>query len=91
VNTGDFIEIFCDAPISVCEMRDVKGLYQKARAGQIEEFTGISAPYQAPEHPELTVRTGANDLQVCVHQVVNAMKDHGIIARLGSHQNAILR
>ena len=58
VEHGDFIEIYCDAPIEVCESRDVKGMYKKARAGQIAEFTGISSPYEAPENPELTVNTG---------------------------------
>ncbi len=58
VEHGDFIEIYCDAPIEVCEARDVKGMYKKARAGLIPEFTGISSPYEAPENPELTVNTG---------------------------------
>src|SRR5438128_9479909 len=53
----DFVEVYVDCPLDVCEQRDVKGLYQKARAGQIKEFTGISAPYEAPEKPELTIRT----------------------------------
>ena len=52
---GDFVEVFVDCPVEVCEERDVKGLYKKARAGEIKEFTGISAPYEAPEKPELTI------------------------------------
>ncbi|HKK16775.1 MAG TPA: adenylyl-sulfate kinase, partial [Gammaproteobacteria bacterium] len=51
VNKGDFVEIYCEAPLSVCEERDPKGLYKKARAGEIPEFTGISSPYEAPDHP----------------------------------------
>jgi adenylylsulfate kinase len=54
---GDFIEVFVDCPVAVCEQRDPKGLYKKARAGQIPEFTGISAPYEPPLKPEVTVHT----------------------------------
>ncbi len=75
---GDFIEIFCDSTIEVCESRDVKGLYKKARAGQISEFTGISSPYEAPENPELTVNTGSNELDVCVQQVIDEMVSRGV-------------
>lgn len=71
VTDGDFIEIHCDTPIEVCESRDVKGLYKKARAGQIKEFTGISSPYEAPETPELALNTGSADLQICVNQVID--------------------
>ena len=79
VEKGDFIEIFCSADLSVCEQRDTKGLYAKARAGEIKEFTGISSPYEAPERPELSVDTGASDLEACVNQVVRALIDQGII------------
>jgi adenylylsulfate kinase len=54
---GRFVEVFVDTPLAVCEERDVKGLYKKARAGQIKEMTGIDDPYEAPERPEITVRT----------------------------------
>jgi adenylylsulfate kinase len=56
---GDFIEIYCGSPIDICELRDEKGLYKKARAGQIGDFTGISSSYEAPINPELIVRLGA--------------------------------
>jgi adenylylsulfate kinase len=79
VEHGDFIEIYCDSPIEVCETRDIKGLYKKARAGQIPEFTGISSPYEAPINPELTVRTGTAGLDVCVQQVLGEMAHRGII------------
>lgn len=79
VEHGDFIEIHCDSPIAVCESRDTKGLYKKARAGQIAEFTGISSPYEAPENPELTVRTGTTELETCVQQVIEKMTHLGII------------
>lgn len=81
VGQGDFIEIYCDAPIEVCEARDVKGMYKKARAGQIAEFTGISSPYEAPESPELTVNTGADKLNKCVEQVIAEMSLRGVTSR----------
>jgi adenylylsulfate kinase len=73
VEHGDFIEIYCDAPIEVCEARDVKGIYKKARAGLIPEFTGISSPYEVPKNPELTVNTGVVELDACVKQVIDEM------------------
>ena len=73
VEHGDFIEIYCDAPIEVCEARDVKGIYKKARAGLIPEFTGISSPYEVPKNPELTVNTGGEKLEACVKQVIDEM------------------
>ena len=66
---GSFIEVFVDTPLEGCEARDVKGLYAKARAGEIPEFTGISAPYEAPVDPEMTVDT-SNPLDECVAQVI---------------------
>lgn len=79
VEHGDFMEIYCDSSIEVCESRDVKGLYQKARAGHISDFTGISSPYEAPENPELTVNTGAEELEACVEQVLSGMANRGIV------------
>lgn len=76
---GEFIEVYCDSPIEVCETRDVKGLYKKARAGQISDFTGISSPYEAPNNPELTVNTGASELQTCVQNVIDEMTLRGLI------------
>ncbi|MGZ8184738.1 MAG: adenylyl-sulfate kinase [Methylobacter sp.] len=80
VEHGDFIEIYCDTPIEICESRDVKGLYKKARAGQLAEFTGITSPYETPENCELTVHTGTEELDVHVQQVIDKMTQHGIIA-----------
>lgn len=57
IGAEDFVEIYIDTPLEVCEQRDVKGLYKKARAGEIKNFTGIDAPYEAPEHPQLTLQT----------------------------------
>ena len=67
---GGFIEVYVDAPLEVCESRDVKGLYQKARTGEIPEFTGISAPYQAPDNPELCLRTGEQTIETSVAEVI---------------------
>jgi len=76
---GDFIEVLVDCPLDVCEQRDVKGLYQKARAGQIPEFTGISAPYEAPLSPELTLRTATQSPEESVGQVLGYLASRGII------------
>ena len=79
VEHGDFIEIFCDSSVEVCESRDVKGLYKKARAGEIAHFTGISSPYEVPEKPELTVNTGTDSLEECVKQVTEEMICRAVI------------
>src|SRR5690349_3596070 len=78
---GDFVEVLVDCPIEVCEQRDVKGLYQKARAGQIKEFTGISAPYEPPLRPELTIRTAAQSVEDSATQIVAHLEAQGIIPR----------
>ncbi|MBK7886363.1 MAG: adenylyl-sulfate kinase [Bacteroidetes bacterium] len=68
---GEFTEIFVDCPLEVCEQRDVKGLYAKARRGEIPDFTGISSPFEAPEHAEITVHTDQDDLETCTNQILN--------------------
>ena len=75
---GDFIEIFCDASLDVCERRDIKGLYKRARAGEVKEFTGISSPYEAPLNPELMIRTGELPLEDCVAQVIDYLQQRSI-------------
>src|SRR5690606_16602764 len=65
-----FNEIHVKADLATCESRDPKGLYKKARAGKIQEFTGIDSPYEAPENPEMVIDTQANDLETCVSQVL---------------------
>jgi len=80
VPEGDFIEIYCHCPIEVCEQRDVKGLYAKARQGLIAEFTGISSPYEAPESPELSLDTGSRPLADCVSDVLSLLQQRAIIA-----------
>jgi adenylylsulfate kinase len=76
---GDFIEIYCQCPLDVCEQRDVKGLYAKARQGVIPEFTGISSPYEQPEMPELVVNTATQPLDVCVEQVLTLLRQRKIL------------
>ena len=66
---NEFVEIFVDAPLAVCEERDTKGLYAQARSGTLKEFTGIDSPYEAPEHPELHLHTDCVSLSDCVHQI----------------------
>ena len=80
VLSGDFLEIYCNAPLEVCEQRDVKGIYKKAREGLIKDFTGISSPYEAPVNPELIVNTGEDSLKECVSQVIGLLKERGIIS-----------
>lgn len=80
VNDGDFIEVYCEAALEVCESRDVKGMYKKARAGLISEFTGISSPYEVPDSPEMNINTGSMELDFCVNQVIGEMIKCGIVA-----------
>ncbi len=80
VDEGDFIEIFCRCPLAECEKRDPKGLYKKARAGEIPEFTGISAPYEEPLRPELVIDTDQHDEQACVAMIVEYLEKAGLLA-----------
>ncbi len=80
MDEGDFVEVFVDAPLDVCEERDVKGLYRKARAGEIPEFTGISAPYEAPERPELVLHTGRQTVQESVETMLQYLEEKGYLA-----------
>ncbi len=74
---GDFIEVFVDAPIEVCEKRDPKGLYKKARAGELKGFTGIDDPYEAPEKPELRLDAAAKDAETLADEVIAYLKKSG--------------
>ena len=74
-----FIEVFADLPLEVAEQRDPKGLYKKARAGEIKDFTGISAPYEAPLEPEITIRTHENSVEECVAQITKYLQEKGLI------------
>jgi adenylylsulfate kinase len=75
----DFIEIYCKCDIDICEQRDVKGFYQKARLGQLPNFTGISSPYEVPENPELVLDTAQWGIHECVKRVLDCLKEKSII------------
>lgn len=74
---GDFIEVYCKCSLSVCEARDVKGLYKRARAGEIADFTGISSPYEEPVAPALRIDTEVTNLDAAVELVLNLLLAHG--------------
>jgi adenylylsulfate kinase len=76
---GDFIEIHCFCPLTVCEQRDVKGLYKKARLGEIKEFTGISSPYEEPDNPELRIDTSQLSLEESVQLVISILRARNIL------------
>jgi adenylylsulfate kinase len=76
---GEFIEVFVDTPLAICEQRDPKGLYKKARAGEIKHFTGIDDPYEAPESPELVLLAGEQTPDELAHAVIDYLVTHGII------------
>lgn len=76
---GEFLEIYCECDLSVCEKRDVKGLYKKARAGDIPFFTGISSPYEAPISPELILNTDKEDIGESVEKVMQLLANRNII------------
>ena len=76
VEDSDFIEIYTEASLEICEERDPKGLYKKARAGDIPEFTGISSPYEEPENAELKLNTGELDIFQCVEKVIAYLNEH---------------
>ena len=79
VSAGKFIEVYCKATLDVCETRDVKGLYAKARRGEIADFTGISSPYEAPTAPEIVLDTGVESLDACVAKVLAYLHTQGVI------------
>ncbi|NHN30970.1 adenylyl-sulfate kinase [Paenibacillus sp. S3N08] len=77
--SGEFIEIYVSCSLSVCESRDPKGLYKKARAGKLPDFTGVSSPYEVPAHPELIVETDKLSLEVSVMRIIDFLKGAGFI------------
>jgi adenylylsulfate kinase len=76
---GDFIEVYVDCPVEVCAERDVKGLYKKAYAGEIKEFTGVSDPYEPPAAPELTLRTNEEEPQESARKVIERLEELGYL------------
>ena len=79
VAPGEFIEVYCHCPVEVCESRDGKGLYQRARTGEVKEFTGISSPYEPPPAPEVQVNTATQPLHMAVAQVLDYLGAHGLL------------
>lgn len=80
MEASEFIEVFIDTPIEVCEKRDPKGLYQKARQGDIKDFTGIDSPYEAPESPEITLSFSGQTAEESAEQIFEQLKQKGFIA-----------
>lgn len=78
---GRFVEVYVQAPLEVCEKRDVKGMYKKARAGELKHFTGVDDPYEAPEHPEVVVRTDREDPAACVQKILAVVRALGYLTR----------
>ena len=76
---GEFIEVYTECSVEECEKRDPKGLYEKARSGEIKEFTGISAPYEAPKHHEITINTETQSIDESVEHILNYLKEHQYI------------
>jgi len=79
VNKDEFIEIYCNADLEVCEQRDVKGLYAKARSGEITDFTGISSPYEAPLYPDLVINSAIETLGHSVERVIDYLSVKGVV------------
>jgi len=80
ISNDDFIEIYCKASLETCEARDVKGLYKKARAGEIKNYTGIDSPYEEPENPELTINTNDETLDNSVSKILNFLEVNFLIS-----------
>lgn len=78
---GEFNEVYVDVPLDICEQRDPKGLYKKARAGEITNFTGIDSVYEAPQNPEIKVENGERPLSEAVEQIIQYLEQHGYINR----------
>ena len=76
-----FVEVYCRCPLEVCEQRDVKGMYKKARAGEIKNYTGISSPYEEPVNPDLILDSGSQPLAECVEAVICFLRERKVIAQ----------
>ncbi|MDB9975105.1 adenylyl-sulfate kinase [Candidatus Thioglobus sp.] len=79
ISSDDFIEIYCKASLEICETRDVKGLYKRARAGEIKNYTGIDSPYEVPENPDLTINTDDQSLEESASTIFSFLESNGII------------
>lgn len=81
IGPENILEVYCNCPLEICEQRDVKGLYKKAREGKIKNYTGISSPYEAPVNPDIELNTGTQPLRDCVNQIIDKLFEQGIILR----------
>ncbi len=79
IEPGRFIEIHVDCPLAICEQRDAKGLYRKAREGKIADFTGIDSPYEIPLHPEIILHSGKDSVEICAQQVINHLQETDVL------------
>jgi len=84
IPAGDFFEIYCHCPLEICESRDVKGLYQKARTGEIKQFTGITSPYEKSENPDLVVDTDLQLLETSVELILSLLRERGVLRKANS-------
>jgi adenylylsulfate kinase len=82
VGSDEFVEIYVKCPLEVCEQRDVKGLYGKARRGVVKQFTGIDDPYEEPENPEIVLETDQVNLEQCVEGILNCLEARGLVSRV---------
>lgn len=78
---GEFVEVFMNTPFETCEQRDPKGLYRKARAGEIKDFTGINSPYEVPEHPEVVLDTSSQSVDDCVDRLIGYLQERELILK----------
>ncbi len=81
IGSENLIEVFCNCSLEICEERDVKGLYKKARAGEIKNYTGISSPYESPKNPDIELDTGTRPLRDCVNDLIEELRERGIILK----------
>ena len=79
IGPDDFIEVYCNCSLEICEQRDVKGLYKMAREGKITNYTGISSPYEPPLNPDIELDTGTQPLRDCVNHIIDCLRERGII------------
>ena len=85
---GGFFEIFCKCSVEVCEQRDPKGLWGKARKGEVKDFTGVNAPYEEPAVPEIVVETDRCSLEECAGQIISCLEKHDVVAPAPKHKKA---
>jgi len=82
MGSDEFVEIYVKCPLEICEQRDVKGLYEKARRGVVKQFTGIDDPYEEPKNPEITLETDKVNLEQCVEKILNFLEAKKLVSRV---------